>query len=461
MKSMNGLKARANLSRNTKRSQGDLQKAKGNKPRRVFALCLAFIGLLILFLWNGGIVGFTNAMAKNAIASKNLDSAEWWLRQARVVSTDGLSDFLQARVDRKRGKLDKMATNLKVAFDKGIDPQILEREQTLALASLGRFNEGMERKLDLWLQRPESEHGEIFDAYANGLAAVSRFDEAMNLLLEWEQVDPLESDVNYRIARIHEHLLQYLDAESQYRKALSKAPLHRKASYNLARVLQDQRRPDEALKLYQDCNQGDSKFAAKTGMAICYKSLGETEAAQKILREVLQSDYEQLMESYRSVDVAPERFIAASELGCIETELGEYSEAKKHLELALDKHPLDSVARYSYAVALRGLGLKEQAEENFEKTRSARASLDQVTALQELLRIDPKDTASRIKIGKIVLTYESERTGVFWIQSVFSYDPKNEEAHQALAEYFASKRNASSEDLKRSDYHRSFVKKNK
>ncbi len=45
------------------------------------------------------------------------------------------------------------------------------------------------------------------------------------------------------------------------------------------------------------------------------------------------------------------------------------------------------------------------------------------------------------------------------MQSVFSYDPENEQAHRALAEYFESKPNASEEDKKLAEHHRSFLKK--
>lgn len=161
----------------------------------------------------------------------------------------------------------------------------------------------------------------------------------------------------------------------------------------------DQKRPEEALKFFQSCNSGAPALAAKTGIARCYKTLGESEKALSLLKEVLTSSYEEQVDSYRSVDEIPERFVAASELGIIETELGDFVEARKHLENALDLHPLDSIARYSYAVALRGLGLQKEAEENFAITRAARIALDQVPVLQEVLSKDPQDTKSRIMLG--------------------------------------------------------------
>lgn len=457
---MTNLKKLDKSNRKSNSKSQDQENAKRTKSLRHKALFAVLVCLLLAFFWTGGIVGFANSMAQNAIASQRLDSADWWLNVSRSISSsNALSDFLQARTERKRGNLDKMSNHLKVAFKKGFDPRRLDREQDLAAASLGRLTKEVEDRLNLWLEGPNAEVGEIIDSYANGLTAVSRFDNAMELLKVWEENAPWEPVANYRIARINEHLSRATEAEAQYKKAIEKDRKYQKATYNLARVLLDQKRPEEALKFFQSCNSGASALAAKTGMARCYKTLGETEKARTLLHEVLKSSYQDLLDSYRCMDEIPERFVAASELGILETELGDFAVARKYLEIALKVHPLDSIARYSYAVALRGLRLQKEAEENFAITRTARASLDQVTVLQEVLRKDLQDTQSRIMIGKIVLEHESERTGLFWLQSVFSYDPTNSEAHEAIANFFESKKNMTPEDKKRAAYHRSFVTK--
>ena len=141
-------------------------------------------------------------------------------------------------------------------------------------------------------------------------------------------------------------------------------------------------------------------------MALCHKSLGDVDTARKLLIEVLESRYEDQTKSFHGLDEFPERYVAASELGIIETELGSFSEACVHLESALQRFPLDSIARYSYAVALRGLNQSDEAEKNFETVRRSRAALDEVSSLQEVLRSDPQNTKARIKIGKIILEHE-------------------------------------------------------
>ena len=204
---MTNLKRQDKSNRKSNSRSHDLVNAKRTKSLRHTALFTVLVCLLLAFLWTGGIVGFANSMAQNAISSRRLDSADWWLNVSRSVSSsNALSDFLQARAERKRGNLDKMSNHLKAAFKKGFDPNRLDREQDLAAASLGRLTKDVEDRLNIWLVETNTEVGEIIDSYANGLTAVSRFDNAMELLKVWEENAPWEPVANYRIARINEHL---------------------------------------------------------------------------------------------------------------------------------------------------------------------------------------------------------------------------------------------------------------
>ena len=429
--------------------------------RRNFLLFALFFLASSLFVWSGGIAGFANAMASNALAKKNPVAAEWWLSISKAISSDPYSDFLRARSARHQGNLELMSSYLKTAFDRGYAPRKLQREQTLALVNMGQMTGEMEQEINHWLGEADVEVSEVVDSYSNALVSRSRFEEARKLLFAWERDYPVSPLPNYRLARIHEHLSEFNLAEIEYRKAAKKSPKFINAKYSLARLLLRQRRPAEAMEFYRECDLGPSALAAKTGMAQCYKSLGEIERASALLKVVLESDQEQIQRSFLAVDESPERFVAASELGCIETEIGHFTEGKEYLERALASFPLDSIARYSYAVALRGLGMKKEADENFERTRTTRLALDQVTILQERIIAKSRDSASRIKIGKIILENESERTGVYWISSVFSYDPGNVEAHSALVDYYEGKSDDKQKYKQLIEYHRSYIPQGK
>lgn len=445
-----------------KSSKEKKQNSSPVKPsgKRLWVLLAFLAAVWAVFLWSGGVAGRMNSAARQAIAGRRFDDAQLWLGRSKSLSTKNAEcEFLLARLARKQGQLPAMSAHLHSASELGYDKKTLAREQDLALASIGRMEDGVEERLQAWLQEGSIDFSEIADAYANGLTALSRFDDAQALLVAWQQSDPKEPVVNYRRARIHEHFRQPDQAEQEYRKSVAKDPTFTKAKYHLARLLLQLRQPDEALTLFQACEDGSTALAAETGVGGCYRNQGEAEKARDTLRKVMEHSFDEVMESYRTVDESPERYMPASELGCIETELGEFEAARKNLELALDKFPRDTIARYSYGVTLRSLGFPKEAEEQFERTRQARTALDEVSALQEELRKNPENTDARLKIGKIVLEHESEHTGIFWIQSVFSYDPTNAAAHQALVDYYESKPKASDEDKKLAQYHRSFLRK--
>lgn len=442
-----------------------IEKSQPSPPPKSSKLRLATLFALLVivwfvFQWNGGVAGWMNSTARQALAGRRLSDAQRWLGRAKSLSsTNAESEFLLARLARKQGQLPVMAEHLHAASELGYEKKQLAREQDLALAAMGRLEDGVEERLQTWLQEGTLDYSEVADAYTNGLTALSRFDEAQALLQAWQQSDPKEPVINYRQGRIHEHFRQPNLAEEEYRKAIAKDSTFIKPKYHLARLLLQIRQPEEALALFLACDVGPTALAAQTGVAGCYRNQGEAEKARDTLDRVMQHSFEEVMESYRSVDEAIERYMPASELGCIQTELGDFEHARKNLELALDKFPRDTIARYSYGVTLRSLGFAKEAEEHFERTRQARTALDEVSALQEELRKDATNTDARLKIGKIVLEHESEHTGVFWIQSVFSYDPENAAAHKALVDYYESKARPTDEDRKLADYHRAFLRK--
>ncbi len=435
-------------------------KKQTTSRRRTAILFGALVLLAIVFIATNGPGRIATSMAQSALQSGNFESAQWWLTETSVFKpVDAHSDYLRARLARKQGDLPLMGSHLKAALRKGYDTKFLEREQTLALVSLGQLTPSVEQQLTSWTLEPDADLADILDAYVNGLTATSRFEDAFSMLNLWEEKLPNDPTPNYRRGRIEEHLARFAQASAEYRKTIDKDEHHFKARYSLARLLNLERRPEEALTLFKSCDVGITSAAARIGMAQCYKALGETEKAQTLLKEVIALEPNVIDQSYKAVDENPERSMCASELGCIEAELGNFKDAKRYLEMALAAYPRDSIARYSYAVTLRGLGMSKESEENFEITRQARAALDQITVLKEKLRTNSQDSDVRIQIGKIVLEHESESAGVYWIESVFSYDLNNQAAHQALVDYYESQPGGVEQSKQRLDYHRSFLTK--
>ncbi len=175
-------------------------------------------------------------------------------------------------------------------------------------------------------------------------------------------------------------------------------------------------------------------LAAKVAMAQSLIATGQSDAAEQLLRDVVQSDRQQLAASYRSVDEAPELFIAASELGNLLVNSGEFEEAVGILRQSIEFNPRDISARYSLAMALRGLGKAEESERELAIVQSTRVGLEKVNILRNKINREPQDTEARIELGELLIKYESHRNGLFWLQSVLSYDPDNSVVKAKIAE---------------------------
>jgi Tfp pilus assembly protein PilF len=203
----------------------------------------------------------------------------------------------------------------------------------------------------------------------------------------------------------------------------------------LARFRSTTNTPQEAIDLLK-LHTPAAALAAKTLMGHCYEQLGDTETARAMLTEVISAGFEESKKSHRAVEESPERFSAASELGVIETKLGNWNEAKKYLELALEVNDRDFIARNSYSQVLRRLGMKEQADKELARIVEERTEYDKIVVLQDRI-VKESSIDARVELGKLIFKYESERSGLFWIRSAISEDPNCLEAHKFMADYYS------------------------
>jgi len=428
--------------------------------RRSAILVTLFLVLLAFFFYMGGIAGFANSMSENAILARQFDQAEKWLACSRWVSANNPKmEFLSAKLARVRGDFQLMSVHLKSALDHGHDPRVLEREQALALASRGQFDRGAEQRIRAWIEEKPADLSEIVDAYTNGLLSLGRIKEAGIILEAYESEFPQDPLPNYRFGMINEHLNDTVKAEEEYRKALEKDPKHIRAIACLSGVLTEKKNTDEAIRLLESINYGEQKLVVQSAIAKLRQTLGDIDISRDMFKEILKAGKEKIDQSSRVLGSVQVRFGVAAELGVLELEAGNYEDAKKYLEMALDAYANDFTAGYSYALVLGKLGMTKEADEYRARIEKAQKALDRVNPLKIRLSRSESDVEARIEIGKIVMEYESVSGGIFWITSALAYDPGNIEAHQILVDYFEGKRSESAAFGRQADYHRSFIKK--
>jgi len=439
--------------RATARSGTDLPKRRRARYR-LWAL-LGLLLLLVVALWfSGALSVLPRTMAGQSLQKRDYEAAWYWVAIANRLSLQNPQNaLLAARIARGQGEGDRLVQELANAKRWGADPKAVRREQLLALAQTGQLDD-IEAELVALLREGGSEAAEISEAYANGLARLARFDDAVSILDAWRLDFPNDPRPDYRLGRVQEHQQLYDDAEASYRQAISKDAGYFPARYSLGRVLLHQRRAEEAAEQFRTLLNIPFPEAAQVELAIALKALGKSDEARALLSQVVETEPQRLRASYSALDEQPELFKAASEYGKLEADAGSFAEAEKWLTAALEANPQDLMARYALAVSLRGLGRKAEAEEQFARVGTAREAMGKAGALYARIKRDATDVEARFELGKLILEHESERSGLYWIRSVFTYDPHYQPAHELLADFYAARSEKEPDYASLAEHHR-------
>lgn len=420
-----------------------------NRPpraRRTIAMLIGLVLLVLVGLWSGAAARVPLAFAEGALWRRDDDRAAYWAGLTKRIDRTNIgAEFVLARVARRDGRFEDAAEHASAARSLGADETRVRREEMLVLAQIGRLD-GIEEPLNAWLAEADlDDRREICEAYANGLARVARFDHAIRLLEAWRLDFPDDAEPLYRLGRLREHLRQTSEAEKQYRAALERDPQHPPSAYRLGTILLDRREVEEALKYFRICAKLPHPIAANVGMGQCLKLLGRVKEAHQLFEAAAAAPEAVHRASYKAVGEPGDRYLAATELGTLEAEAGRYEAAEHWLRKAVERDPRDSEARYSLAIALRGLGRREDAEREFKRVRKTQQAFDEAGKLHNRIDLKPDDVEARYRLGVILLEHDSERTGIYWLNTALEYDPHHAPTHRALADLFAAKADESPE----------------
>jgi len=424
------------------------------RPRRLLVLSGVSFLLVAIAIWRDTPCKVTQYFAKRAVNRFDYESATQWLRWSRTLSNRSAeTELIAARIARRQGRIDQHQQLLQRARLLGADRNAVRLEELLALSQTGAIAT-YEEELIAQMVLPGAETDEISDAYANGLAAASRFDDAISVLSAWMSDYPDDPRPHYRMGRLHEHSERWQDAETAYRSAIERHAKFYSAWYALGRAYMMSRKIDQAMDAYSNCLDTPRPQAAKIQLAACFRAKGESAAARNQLNEVLADSTEAINESYRDFEESPEYFDAATQLGDLEAEAENFEKAIHWYRTSLDFNPRDLVARYGLALSLRTVGKTDIAEQEFERVGTARKALELANPLRDRIAKNREDLEARLELGKLLLEHESVRMGLFWIRSTFAFDPNYGPAHAALAEHYQAQLPPTSADQAAGNHHR-------
>ncbi|MBA3312311.1 MAG: tetratricopeptide repeat protein [Planctomycetaceae bacterium] len=226
------------------------------------------------------------ARVRSALGDDDLSSAVRWLDRARGIGRDDAElAFVTARIERKLGRLDEAGTALERAANLGFDPDAITFEARLISAQSGSMP-NVQGELARLLAAGQ-EVREVAEAFSRGHIAAYRLDDAMGLIEIWQEDFPDDPQPHYLAGRVSEHRSDVERAQKEFRAALAANPEHASSSYNLARVLLAERRPEEALALYEACAEVlFEPLPALIGAVRCLREMGRLDDARSRLERI-------------------------------------------------------------------------------------------------------------------------------------------------------------------------------
>ena len=381
-------------------------------------LVLAGVGLRLLFevsLWRTQV----------ALENRWHTAADRWMVTAHVLGFLAPSDVSQAelhlllaRTHRRMKRFDRVSPHLQQALDAECDLQLVEREQWLALAQTGQFEQVGPHLAELF-QDAGSDGPEICSAYVALLLSRFRTALAMQILHVWEADYPDDSEAPFQRGRVEFVLQNWPKAIEGLSQSLELDSLRLDARLMRAQARIKLVQFEEAMNdLKFVLAQRPDDLTARVAQATCLSNLSSVEQAREVLTGVLADD--------------GENAAALSQLGRLELQLGNQAAALPHLEQAARIRPEDTDTRYALARTLQAMGRKQDAAPHFQFVTDATRELLKLGPLVEQLVAEPDNVDLRYRVAMITWKWKSRDDGEKWLRSVLEYDPHHAATHTAL-----------------------------
>jgi tetratricopeptide (TPR) repeat protein len=405
---------------------------KGQRPavRRWFSLSRPWrLGLLMvilaLLIWQRQLwwpLPFEE-LARRELDRRRPEAALEWLGYVGGwVRPDPDCEILKARAYRRLGDMQRVEEALTTARKAGASRTAIEREQVLAMAQSGQLRQS-EPLLPRLLTDVRGDNREVCEAFVIGYIRTQRVSQAAQLLETWISDSPNDPQPLFMRGQIHAIGGNTADAQKYYRRAADLAPNRCDIRLELADVLRTENRPEEAVTLYEQ-SLTDPEFGVRAmiGLATCKKASGDSTRAIELLQ--------------RAVALQPEHPDAERELGRLQFESGNYAEAIRHLQSAIDRTPYDDECHYLLAQALQLGGSPDEARTHFEYVKEARAALAEVKSLKDTIQLNPRNVAALVRAGELLLRYAPPEEGVVQLMAALDIEPENREALTLLADHY-------------------------
>jgi tetratricopeptide (TPR) repeat protein len=409
------------------------QGALGDLRRRpwlaaaVALICLG-VGVLVYSVAAPQIKAWSHwRQAGHALANYDFPQARAHLAWCLAIwPTSGEAHFLLARTCRREWDFAGARTHLQEAKRLRWPVAAIDLEFKLIQAQSGDVR-AVEKTLHNYLESGHPDEVLIFEALVSGYLQSNLLNDTYHWATVWIKRHPGMWFPLMMRGLVLERSLKFDLAMADYQAAIELKPDHVKARLRVAEMLLRRGRFDEALPHFQ---AGFAEFpgdpAVMIGLAKCYRSLAQVEAAEKVVAAGLERypQHPQLLQLRGQLEADNERFEAAL----------------AWLRRAEAQAPNDRGTVFALANVLGRLGKAEEARKYDERGRQLVQSLGQVDQLiREVAETEGKNPARNVQcrheLGKLLLSLGQEEEGLQWLASALNEDPNHEPTRKALAEY--------------------------
>jgi tetratricopeptide (TPR) repeat protein len=401
----------------------------------------AALGLLAAWLGCEGWALWHERAARRAVADEDFDGARAHVDRAlRVHGGRAGTHLLAARIERYRGDFASAERHLVRCKEAGGVTEALQLEWMLLRCERGDVDALAPAMLEA-VARDDPASADILEALARVYLTQTRYYDGLDVLNKWlARVPDSPRALDWR-GWVHNQLDHRGEAIDDYQRALELRPGRASVRLRLAQILIESSRHSEALPhLERLWAEGEKAPDAAVALAACRLVQGRLEDARQLLEAVLAAH--------------PDHFGALRQLGNLEREAGRYAESERLLRRALDRRPLDPVARYSLFLTLQAQPERraeaEQERQRWERDRQV--TLRATELIRAGLRTRPNDPDLAAEAGELLLRLGEDHRGLFWLNRALSVDPAHAAAHRALAAYYER-----TNDPARAERHRRFV----
>jgi tetratricopeptide (TPR) repeat protein len=396
-----------------------------NRATRLVLITVILTALLVGGLYYASTYPLSTAKAN--LLNHKLEIAQEWITFAQKIPFVKKSEihFLTARLERHKGDYRQMSKYLDLAQQAGYDPEMIARENILASAQSADLNK-VRPQLAKLLEDPRGDVREICEAYVIGFLQFQLNDSALQLVRGWQQDFPSDARPHYLEGIIQKSINNFKESEQCFLTALKVDPTYYAAAMDMAEVLLELKNTKRALA-YLKLAQKDPLLLIDSyvAQAHCYRMLGQTGRAEKILRIVLRK--------------IPDHNAASNELGRILVVDRRYAEAILLLQPIVDNDELLTDPRQSLAMALRGVGRLEEAQVHFDTVEDIKYNLATANQIVETIGSGPESIDDRLTVAELFWNYGSEQDAMIWMRTAYQLNPKHLPTLEFMLKYYRVK----------------------